>query len=177
MNGTNVNTSSEVTLFDNNVMATIYKLKNQHKRADLASIYKELTKNLELNNFTEDRLRNRINALLVSGKIIDKLNRDRPSYLLNGNDSPITTQTDPAFDHVYEPELLETPVTPLNSPFSTPVIDRQIEAPNTGQQETSSSILENELYLDTVEKAHYTTFKREIIIELQKTVEGIIYLS
>ena len=36
----------EVTPFHNNVMATIIKLRNQHKRADLASIYKELTKNL-----------------------------------------------------------------------------------------------------------------------------------
>ena len=100
MKGTSVNTSSEVTLLDNNVMATINKLKSQHKRVDLASIYKELTKTLELNNFTEDHLKDRINALLVSGKIIDKLNRDHPSYLLNGNTSPITTQTDPTFDHV-----------------------------------------------------------------------------
>ena len=45
MKDTSVNTSSEVTLFDNNAMATINKLKNQHKRVDLASIYKELTKN------------------------------------------------------------------------------------------------------------------------------------
>ena len=37
----------EATPFDNNVMATIIKLRNQHKGADLASIYKELTKNLE----------------------------------------------------------------------------------------------------------------------------------
>ena len=73
---TSINTSSEVTLFNNNVMATINRLKNQHK---------ELTKNLELNNFTEDHLKSRINALLVSGKITDKPNRDRPSYLLNGN--------------------------------------------------------------------------------------------
>ena len=56
----------EVTPFGNNVMATIIKLRNQHKRADLVSIYKELTKNLELNKFTEDHLKNRINALLVN---------------------------------------------------------------------------------------------------------------
>ena len=93
-------------------MVAINRLRNQHKRAALASICKELTKNLELNN-----LKNRINALLVSGKIIDKPNSDRPSYLLNGNTSPITTQTDSTFDHVYEPELLEAPVNPLNSPF------------------------------------------------------------
>ena len=57
MKDTSVNLSSEVTVFDNNVISTINKLKNQHKRADLASIYKELTKILELNNFTEDHLK------------------------------------------------------------------------------------------------------------------------
>ena len=166
MKDTSVNTSSEVTLFDNNVLATINKLKSQQKCADL-----------ELNNFTEDHLKDTINALLVSGKIIDKPNRDRRSYLLNGNTSPITTQTDPAFDHIHEPELLEAPVTLLNSPFSTPVLDRQIEIPTIGQQQTSPSILENELFLDTMlKKAHYTTFKKEIIIELQKTVDGIFNL-
>ena len=41
---TSLNTSSEVTLFDNNAMPIINKLKNQHKRADLARIYNELKK-------------------------------------------------------------------------------------------------------------------------------------
>ena len=44
MKDTSVNTSSEITHFDNNVMATISKLKNQHKRADLASICKKIKK-------------------------------------------------------------------------------------------------------------------------------------
>ena len=39
-----------------------------------------------------------------------------PSYL----------QTEPVFDHAYEPELQ---VTLLNGPFSTPVLDRQIDLP------------------------------------------------
>ena len=60
MKGASVNTSSEATLFDNTVMATINKLKNQYKRTDLASIYKKLTKNLELRNFTEDHLKKSI---------------------------------------------------------------------------------------------------------------------
>ena len=124
----------EVTLFYNNIMATINKLRNQDKRADLVSIYKELAKNLELNNFTEDHLKNRTNALLVNGKIIDKLKRDRPSYLLNENISS-------TFDHVHKPELLETPLTPLNSPSSAPVLDGEIETPTIGQQHTSPSIL------------------------------------
>ena len=177
MKGTSINTSSEVTRFDNNVMATINKLKNQHKRVDLVNIYKELTKNLELNNFTEDRLKSRINAPLVSGEIINKSNRDYPLHLLNGTTSPITTQTDPAFDHIYKPKLLETPATPLKRPFSTPVLHRQIETPAIGQQQIFPSILENELFLDTMlKKPHYASFRKENIIELQKTVEGNLEL-
>ena len=83
MKSTSVNTSSEATLFHNNVMATVNKLKNQHKRADLASIYRELTKNSELHNFTEAHLKNRINSLLVKGKIIDKPNKERREHLLS----------------------------------------------------------------------------------------------
>ena len=101
MKGTSVNKSTEVTFFGNNVMGTINKLKKQYKCADPASIYKEWTKNLELNNFTEDHLKIRINPLFVSRKIIDKPNRDRLSYLQNEITSPITTQTSPVFDYVY----------------------------------------------------------------------------
>ena len=158
MKGASVNTSSEATLFDNNVMATINKLKNQYKRTDLASIYKKLTKNLELRNFTEDHLK-KINTILVSRKIIEKPNRDRLSYVLNGNTSLITTQTDPAFDYLYE-----TPVTPLNSPFSTTVLDRQIETPTIGQQQPSPSILESELFSGTMlKKAHYKLLRRKLL--------------
>ena len=57
MKDTGFNTRIKVSIFDDNVMTTINKLKNQHKRADLASIYKELTKNLGLSNITEDHLK------------------------------------------------------------------------------------------------------------------------
>ena len=73
-------------------------------------------------------------------------------YLLKGNTSPTTRKTDPTFDNVYDPELLEAPVTPLNGPLSTPVLNRRIETPTIGQQQTSSSILENEFFLDTMLK-------------------------
>ena len=57
MKDTGVNTRIKVSIFDDNVMTTINKLKNQHKRADLASIYEELAKNLGLSNITEDHLK------------------------------------------------------------------------------------------------------------------------
>ena len=158
MKGASVNTSIEATLFDNNIMATINRLKNQYKRTDLASIYKNLTKYLDLHNFTEDHLK-KINTLLVSREIIEKPNRDRLSYVLNGNTSLITAQTDPAFDYLYE-----TQVTPLSSPFSTTVLDRQIEIPTIGQQQPSSSILENELFSDTMlKKSHYKLLRRKLL--------------
>ena len=178
MKDTNVNTSCEVTLFDNIVMATINKLKKQHKRPGLASIYKELAKNLEANNIIEDHSKNIINPLLVSEKITEKSKRDRPLDLLNENASPTATQPDPVVNHVYGPVLQGTLATPLNSPFSTSALHRQIETPAIGQQQTSPSILENELFLDIMlKKVPYTTFKKEIIIELQKTVDGILNLG
>ena len=60
--------------------------------------------------------------------------------------------------------------------ISTPVLDRQIETAATGQQQTCPSILESELFLDTMLKNdHYKTFKKEVM-ELQKTDEGIFNL-
>ena len=68
--------------------------------------------------------------------MIDKPNRDHPSYLLNGNTSLTTTQTDPSFDHVYETELPETTVTLLNSPLITPVLDMLTKTLTIGLQQT-----------------------------------------
>ena len=98
MKDASVNASIEVILFDNNVMATINKLKTNTN----ARIWLALT---DLNHIKVDHLKNRINAPLLSGKIIGKPNRHRPSYLLNGNTSPTTTPTDPALDRIYELEL------------------------------------------------------------------------
>ena len=69
MNKTSDNTSGEVTLFDNNVMATINKLKNQYKRADLGSIYKELKKKLELKGTVMQIKKALINDRLDASKL------------------------------------------------------------------------------------------------------------
>lgn len=68
--------------------------------------------------------------------MIDKPNRDHPSYLLNGNTSLTTTQTGPSFDHVYETELPKTTVTLLNSPLVTPVLDMLTKTSTIGLQQT-----------------------------------------
>ena len=47
---------------------------------------------------------------------------------------------------------METPVTPLYSPFSTPVLGRKIDSPTIEQQQSCPSILENDLFLDTMLK-------------------------
>ena len=60
---TSVNTSSEVTIFDNNDMTTINKLKNKHKHADLASFHKQFIVNNIVNN--------EIDILMVSETKLD----------------------------------------------------------------------------------------------------------
>lgn len=53
-----------------------------------------------------------------------------------------------------------------------------METPTTGQQQTLPSILKNGLFIETMlKKADYTNIKKEIIIELQKTIETIFNLE
>lgn len=53
-----------------------------------------------------------------------------------------------------------------------------METPTTGQQQTLPSILKNELFIDTMlKKADYTNIMKEIVIELQKTIEIIFNLE
>ena len=114
----------------------------------------KITQNLVPNNITGDRLK--------------KQNQCTFNTLFT------TTQTVPAFDHVYEPELPDTPVIPLNIPLATPILDTEIETLTIGKQQAFRFILENELFIDTMmKKAHYTTFNKEIIMELQKRISII----
>ena len=94
----------------------------------------------------------------ASEKIIEEPNSDCPSYLLNKN---ILTTTQIDFVLIMlGTRITGTLVTPLNSPLSTPVLDRQIETSTIGQQQASLLSLENQLFLSTIlKKPHqnYTT--------------------
>ena len=68
---------------DNEIFVTILRIRKNNNRADLDSIYKEITKSIDFEDVTKEFLDDRIHTLINDGKIINKLNRNANSYYVN----------------------------------------------------------------------------------------------
>ena len=66
---------------DNEIFVTILPIRKNDNQTDLDSIYKEIKKPIDFEEFLDDR----IHALINDGKIINKLNRNADSYYVNSN--------------------------------------------------------------------------------------------
>ena len=73
----------DLTILDNNVFAIINHLRKQHKRANLDKIYNELIKTINFENASREHLHDRINELIIQGKIVNKPNRNDDSSRVN----------------------------------------------------------------------------------------------
>ena len=71
------------TILDNSVFDIINHLRKQHKHANLDKIYNELIKTLNFENISREHLHDRINELIIQGKIVNKPNRNDDSYRVN----------------------------------------------------------------------------------------------
>ena len=60
-------------------------MKKQYKRANLGKIYNELIKTIDFENTSKEHLHDRVNELIIQGKIISKPNRNSDSYRANEN--------------------------------------------------------------------------------------------
>ena len=70
---------------DNEIFVTILRIRKNNNRADLDSIYKEITKSIDFEDVTKEFLDDRIHTLINDGKIINKLNRNADSYYVNSS--------------------------------------------------------------------------------------------
>ena len=70
---------------DNEIFVTILRIRKNNNRADLHSIYKEITKSIDFEDVTKEFLDDRIHTLINDGKTINKLNRNSNSYYVNSN--------------------------------------------------------------------------------------------
>ena len=61
---------------DNQIFATILCIRKNNKQANLDSIYKEIKKSLDFEDFLDDR----IYMLINDGKLLNILNRNANSY-------------------------------------------------------------------------------------------------
>ena len=68
---------------DNEIFVTILRIRKNNNRADLDSIYKEITKAIDFEDVTKEFLDDRIHTLINAEKIINKLNRNANSYYVN----------------------------------------------------------------------------------------------
>ena len=56
--------ATEFIKLDNTILYVIKKIKNQHQRADIESIFDEVTKTIDFQHITKDSLNDRVNQLL-----------------------------------------------------------------------------------------------------------------
>ena len=68
---------------DNTILYVIKKIKNQHQRADIESIFDEVTKTIDFQHITKDSLNDRVNQLLQSNKLINNINHNKDLFFLH----------------------------------------------------------------------------------------------
>ena len=72
-------TTTQLNTLENSLYTLIDKLKRQRKRADKESIYDKLIKgpikSASFQNLSKDVLQDKIDDLVIEGKIINKINR------------------------------------------------------------------------------------------------------
>ena len=73
----------ELVNLDNNILYAIKKIKKQHQRAEIERIFGEVTKTIDFQDLSKNSVRDRVDCLLNSIKIINKKNRNQDSFFLN----------------------------------------------------------------------------------------------
>ena len=74
--------------FDGMIADVITDLRRKHKSAYCESIRKEIAKLADFSDDSKKDLMNRINTLLIDGKILNEQNRNLDFYYVNENTSP-----------------------------------------------------------------------------------------
>ena len=190
-------TDAELICFDHDITTIIRKIKNQHQCADINSIHKKIIKIPDYHDIFKEFLNIRIENLLENGRIRNKPNRGNPSFTLNDVTIEIPMHDDSySVSHIETPSTEYNLQTPNNSPIASTIPETQelitnmvndfsfteVTSPEDELQVYSVSehtashlqlptVLENELFLDNMEKeAKFVNFKNNIISDLTKLI-------
>ena len=71
--------ANELNTLNASIITIIHKLKNQNKRADIDSIYKQLVKT-SMQDHTKKDLLKKVHDFETDGKIVNKLNRNKDAF-------------------------------------------------------------------------------------------------
>ena len=171
-------TDAELICFDHDIIKIIRKIKNQHQRADINSIHNKIIKIPDYHDVSKEFLNIRIENLLKNGRIRNKPNRGNPSFTLYDVTIEIPIHDDSySVSRVETPSTEYNLQTPNNSPIVSTIPETQELITNmvndfsftetTSPEEElqvysvskhivshlqSPAVLENELFLDNMEK-------------------------
>ena len=189
-------TDAELICFDHDIIKIIRKIKNQHQRADINSIHKKIIKIPDY-HVSKKFLNIRIENLLKNGRIGNKPNRGNPSFTLNDVTIEIPMHDDCySISHVETPSTEHSLRTLNNSPIASTIPETQEPITNMVNEFSftqvtsledelqvysvsehivshlqSPTVLENELFLDNMEKeAKFVNFENNIISDLTKII-------
>ena len=190
-------TDTELICFDYDIINTIRKIKNQHQRADINSIHKKIIKIPDYHDVFREFLNIRTENLLKNGRIRNDPNRGNPSFTLNDVTIEIPIHDDSySVSHVETRSTEYNLQTSNNSPTASTIPETQELMTNmvsdfsfaeaTSPEDElqiysvsehifshlqSSTVLENELFLDNMEKeSKLFNFKNNIISDLAKII-------
>ena len=82
--------ATELFNLDNSILYSIKKIKKQHQRADIERIFGEVTKTIEFQDLSKNSVQDRVDYLINSNKIINKINRNQDSFFLNEDNVDMT---------------------------------------------------------------------------------------
>ena len=156
-------------------MRSIYVLcllgRKQHKRTNLDKIYNELIKTTNLENKSKEHLHDRINELIIQGKIINKPNRNDDSYRVNESIDGFSIEqleysnlpasdlsfATPNTEQSSSIESVNTPRHPINNIPETPNLPQK----DINSKESVRRIIESETFNDSIsEKMKVETLKK-----------------
>ena len=190
-------TDAELICVNHDIITIIRKIKNQHQRADIDSIPKKIIKIRDYHDVSIEFLNIRIENLLKNVRIRNKLKRFNLSITQNYVTIDIPIHDDSySVSHVETPSREYNLQTPNNSPIASTMPETQVvitnmvngfsfievASPEDELQVYSVSehivshlqlptVLENELFLDNMEKeAKLVNFKNNIISNLTKII-------
>ena len=174
----------DLSILDNNVLAIINHLRKQHKQANVGKIYNELIKTINFENASREHLHDRINELIIQGRILNKPNRNDDSYRVNesivdfniqqleysslpGSDLSFATPNTKQSSSI---ESVNTPRNPINNiPETLNLPQKDINS-----KESVRRIMESQTFNDNIsEKMKIESLKTEIISSLESTISAL----
>ena len=137
---------TELIKLDNTILYVIKKIKNQHQQADIERIFDEVTKTIDFQRKTKDSLNDRVNQLVQSNKLINKINRNKDSFFLNeGTIDMSIIDVIPYIKNSPPSKILDTSEDILNSFETIPSLSTQTNLIETPKKANEASINSHEI--------------------------------